>query len=229
MKTLVILAHPNISESGSQQFLLNSVEQFENVTVHHLDRHYPDGKIDRQAEQELLKKHQRIIFQFPFYWYSSPSILKEWQDVVFAGDDFYRPEGTILKGKEFGLVLTIGVSESEYRAGGRESFTVDELTRPYQAVAHHMGMSYLPHFSIHQFVYLSERQQQQLLIDYQFYLTGLQPASLENRTNWIIQALKTTDPKSLPIEKRARLEAIITELSERQDILADLKATLTEF
>lgn len=229
MNTLVILSHPNLSESGSQQFLINAVEAYEQVTVHHLESQYPDGKIDPQAEHELLKRHQRIIFQFPFYWYSSPSLLKEWQDVVFGGEDFYRQQGTILKGKEFGLVLSVGVSEKEYRAGGREAYTMDELTRPYQAIARHMEMIYLPCFGIHQFAYQSEAKKKQLLIDYQYYLTGRQPASLEHRTNWLVNELRTTNLESLPMELSDKIEAIAVDLKDRQEVLADLKDTLAEF
>lgn len=229
MKTLVILAHPNLSESGSQQFLVNAIKDHKEVTVHHLDKEYPDGIINRQIEQELLQTHDRIIFQFPFYWYSAPAILKEWQDVVFAGVDFYQHEGTLLKGKEFGLVLTIGVKESDYRAGGREGFTIDELTRPYQAVARHMEMTYLTSFAIHQFAYLSESEKKQLLVNYQYYLTGIQPITLENRTNWLVNQLKNTSKETLPTEKQEKLETLIAVLIDRQELLTDLKMTLKDF
>ena len=78
MKTLVILSHPEIKESGSQQYLLSSIPENKNITVHHLESIYPDFNIDVEKEQELLKRHDRIIFQFPFYWYTAPALLKKW-------------------------------------------------------------------------------------------------------------------------------------------------------
>ena len=47
------------------------------VTFNDLYEHYPDLFIDIKREQQLLAKHDIIIFQHPFYWYSSPPILKQ--------------------------------------------------------------------------------------------------------------------------------------------------------
>ncbi|MDY0407249.1 NAD(P)H-dependent oxidoreductase [Virgibacillus sp. 179-BFC.A HS] len=119
MKTLVIISHPEIGDSSSQQFLLSAVPKDKDVTIHHLESVYPDGNIDTVKEQKLLKQHDRILFQFPFYWYSSPALLKQWQDDVLTEGFAYGPRGSMLAGKEFGLVLAIGVKNSEYQAGGR--------------------------------------------------------------------------------------------------------------
>ena len=70
MQTLVIVSHPEIEASNSQQFLKEAVANQEGVSYHHLESVYPDGQIDIKAEQNLLKDFDRIIFQFPFYWLS---------------------------------------------------------------------------------------------------------------------------------------------------------------
>ncbi|MGT2357467.1 NAD(P)H-dependent oxidoreductase [Staphylococcus aureus] len=44
--------------------------------MHDLYREYPDFIINVKREQELVENHDNIIFQFPLYWYSSPSLLK---------------------------------------------------------------------------------------------------------------------------------------------------------
>lgn len=229
MKTLVIVSHPSLNDSTSQQFLINSINHIQDVTVHHLETEYPNGGIEREREQTLLRSHQRIILQFPLYWYSSPALLKEWQDVVFTGEQFYQGEGTILSGKQLGLVLTIGVKKADYQAGGREGTTVDELMRPFQAVARHMGMNYLPHFGIHQFAYLSEMQKKSLLIAYQYYLTGVQPSSLDSRTTWLLDQLRMTERATLPAGTSNLLETVISEIEERQSFLSDLKRTMEDF
>jgi len=41
-----------------------------------------------------------IVFHHPFYWYSSPAILKEWQDLVLEYGFAYGHEGTALRGKK---------------------------------------------------------------------------------------------------------------------------------
>lgn len=95
MKTLVIISHPDIMESGSQQYLLSSIPNDTNITVRHLESLYPDFKIDVPKEQALLKEHDRIIFQFPLYWYSSPALLKKWQDDVLTDGFAYGKKGKL--------------------------------------------------------------------------------------------------------------------------------------
>ena len=110
MQTLIIVSHPTLADSNLQRFLWESLPA-EGVTWHHLEAVYPDGQVDREAEQQQLLQYDRIIFQFPFYWYSSPALLKQWQDVVLADDFAYGTDGGRLSGKEFGLVLALGVNE----------------------------------------------------------------------------------------------------------------------
>ena len=77
-KTLIIVAHPNIAESKVNKALLDSIKNEPNITVHDLYATYKTVEaIDVAKEQALLVEHERIIFQFPLYWYSSPAILKE--------------------------------------------------------------------------------------------------------------------------------------------------------
>lgn len=197
MKTLVIISHPELDESSSQQFLVQSFPESETVTLHHLEKTYPDGKIDKQREQALLKAHDRILFQFPFYWYSSPPLLKHWQDEVLEEHFAFGHRGHHLKGKEFGLVLVIGVGEKEYQTGGQEGFSISELTKPYQAVARKTGMNYLKPLEIFQFPYMTEDEKMRLLIKYQQWLTIDRPDSLRSREEWMIQELETIDHQTL--------------------------------
>ena len=98
MRTLIIVSHPTIETSLNQQFFKEATENL-TVTWHHLEKHYPDWTIDRDTELELLKTHDRIIFQFPLYWYSAPAHLKLWEDTVLEHADEF------LKGKEHKMSL----------------------------------------------------------------------------------------------------------------------------
>lgn len=190
MKTLVIISHPDLINSASQQYFLRSLKGFNDVTIHHLEAEYPDGNIDVKAEQQLLRLHDRIIFQFPFYWYSSPAILKHWQDVVLEPGFAYGKSGTALHGKEFGLVLMIGVHEREYQAGGTETFSINELTKPFQAMANKVGMIYLKALPIFQFGYMEEDEKMDMLIKYWQMLTMENNLSLATREQWLISQLE---------------------------------------
>ncbi|MCQ4504376.1 NAD(P)H-dependent oxidoreductase, partial [Vibrio parahaemolyticus] len=81
-------------------------------------KHYPDWTIDRDIELELLKTHDRIIFQFPLYWYSAPAHLKLWEDTVLEHADEF------LRCTELGIVETTGVSAKDYQAGVPEEYHI---------------------------------------------------------------------------------------------------------
>lgn len=228
MKTLVIISHPEIMESGSQQYLLSSIPENKDITVHHLDSVYPDFNIDVEKEQNLLKEHERIIFQFPFYWYSAPALLKKWQDDVLTDGFAYGKKGKALVGKEFGLVMSIGVKKEEYQPGGREGFSIDELTKPFQALALKTGMEFLKMLPIFQFSYLTENQKMNLLIRYQQYLTREKEDSLEAREKWFIQELRSTDSSKLNDGDQFVLNQAIEFIEENRDTIDELKIVLDQ-
>lgn len=228
MKTLVIVSHPDIAESGSQQYLLSSVPENESVMVHHLERAYPDGKIDVEWEQHLLNLHDRILFQFPFYWYSSPADLKLWQDNVLTDGFAYGKSGSALKGKEFSLIVTIGVNEEEYQAGGSELFSINELIKPYQAMAYKTGMSYFKPLKIFQFAYMSELQKMNVLIAYQQMLTRKKDSSLKSREKWLIKELKNTNPATIGEEDQTILRYAIERIEENRDTIDELKMLIDQ-
>lgn len=228
MKTLVIISHPEITESGSQQYLLSSIPEHKDITVHHLESLYPDFNIDVKKEQELLNEHDRIIFQFPFYWYSTPALLKKWQDDVLTDGFAYGKRGKALVEKEFGLVVGIGVKKEEYQPGGREGFSIDELTKPFQAMALKTGMTFLKTFPIYQFSYLTEEQKMALLIRYQQYLTREKEESLAAREKWFIQELKLTDSSKLNDGDQFVLNQTIEFIEENRDTIDELKIVLDQ-
>ncbi|MEK6190183.1 MAG: NAD(P)H-dependent oxidoreductase [Carnobacterium alterfunditum] len=228
MKTLVIISHPEMMESGSQQYLLSSIPEGKDITIHHLESVYPDFNIDVEMEQALLKEHERIIFQFPFYWYSAPALLKKWQDEVLMDGFAYGKRGKVLAGKEFGLVMSIGVKEEEYQPGGREGFSIDELTKPFQALALKTGMVFLKTLPIFQFSYLTEEQKMNLLIRYQQYLTREKEDSLKAREKWFIQKLKSTDTSKLNDGDQFVLNQAIEFIEENRDTIDELKIVLDQ-
>ena len=67
---------------------------------------YPTMKIDGDWERDLLISHENIILQFPFYWYSSPAIVKEWLDEVLARGWAYGG-GQALAGKKLFFNLEV--------------------------------------------------------------------------------------------------------------------------
>ncbi|MCJ1996983.1 NAD(P)H-dependent oxidoreductase [Lactococcus piscium] len=145
MKTLVLIAHPNLSTSRFNQTWKTALAHHD-VTVHDLYASYPDGKIDTQKEQDLLVQHDRIVFQFPLYWYSTPALLKQWQDEVLTYGFAYGSKGTYLQGKELMLAISAGSSEADYQADGRKGFTMTEVLRPLEMMSQLCSLTYTPPF-----------------------------------------------------------------------------------
>lgn len=130
--TLVLLAHPNLLKSRINRALVESINSLPHVTVHDLYETYPHFVVDVKREQELLLAHERIVFQHPFYWYSSPALLKEWQDQVLEYGFAYGQNGIALQGKEFLSVVSAGGDAEDYRRDGQNYFSVEELLAPFQ-------------------------------------------------------------------------------------------------
>lgn len=146
MKTLIIVAHPDLASSRLNSALLASLPESDTLNIHSLYDEYPSWEIDVTREQALLLEHERIVLQFPMYWYSTPPLLKKWQDDVLTFGWAYGPGGTQLAGKQLLPSTTTGGNPVVYRAGGRNHYTIDELLRPLQATANKCGMQYLPPF-----------------------------------------------------------------------------------
>jgi glutathione-regulated potassium-efflux system ancillary protein KefG len=142
--TLVIVSHTDIASSRAHRKLLDAIAGLPGVVVRHLEALYPDGRIDVAREQAAVLAATRIVFQFPFNWYSTPTLLKAWQDDVLAVGFAFGPGGTHLRGKQLQLVFTAGGTRESYRAGGHNLFEVTELLKPLEATAHFVGMTMLP-------------------------------------------------------------------------------------
>ena len=82
---LVILAHPHFDQSIANKAIIEELSCSDiDFEIRNLSALYPTFQIDVKAEQEALLKHQEVIFQYPFYWYNMPAILKHWFDEVFT-------------------------------------------------------------------------------------------------------------------------------------------------
>ncbi len=147
-RILINFAHPAKSRSNINKALRAAVEDLENVTINDLYANYPDFLIDVKREQALCENNDVIIFQHPFYWFSTPAIIKEWLDLVFEYGWAYGSEGHALEGKVFLQAITAGGDDSTYRKEGCNAFTIRELTTPYCAAANLCNMNWLPPFAI---------------------------------------------------------------------------------
>lgn len=169
MKIMAIVAHPDLENSRVNSAWLKALANQGTVTVINLTEKYPDMKVDIFEEQMQLLEHDRIVFVFPFYWYSCPPILKAWLDDVLQPGFAYANEGDKLNGKEFIICTSIGGPLEGYRAGGHANYTVDELLRPLQQTILYVGGKYLTPFCFYRSLIADEAeisQCTQQMLDY---------------------------------------------------------------
>lgn len=176
MKTLVIITHPNLDDSRVNRIWMEELKKHEEITVHPLHHAYPDGKIDAAHEQSLLESHDRIILQFPFYWYSTPALLKQWQDEVLSYGWAYGPGGDKLHGKELGLAISTFGPETSYQTTGYNHFTMETLTTPLQQTSNLIGTKFLPLFVLNGVMHVSDEELAQNAREYIQYV--LQPSNI---------------------------------------------------
>jgi putative NADPH-quinone reductase len=155
MKTIVLLAHPNINEGSiANRIIVERIRTLDKVKIRDLYSECPSFRFNIESEQKDLIASESIIFQFPFYWYSVPGILKEWIDQVFTYGFAYGSTGDKLKGKQFLVSTTIGGPAEAYKEGGYNNFTINELLKPLQQTANLSGMQYNDPIISHNMIYI---------------------------------------------------------------------------
>jgi putative NADPH-quinone reductase len=143
-RILVLAAHPAPRRSFAGRALRQAARDSEGVTFADLYAEYPRSGIDADREQARLAEHDVVVFMFPLFWYSTPALLKEWQDIVLEHGWAYGSGGTALRGKLFLAVLTAGGSESAYAPEGYNRQPLRTLLSPLEQTADLCGMVYLP-------------------------------------------------------------------------------------
>lgn len=156
-KVLVISGHPDLEKSYTNKVILEELQSnVANVEVRHLATLYPDYQFNIEAEQQSLLNADVIVFQFPFYWYSMPGILKLWLDEVFTFNFAYGPEGDKLKGKHLILSFTIGGPSQSYHPLGYNHFTIEQMMTPIEQTAYLAGLNYHPPVYSHGMIYIPD-------------------------------------------------------------------------
>lgn len=146
VNVLVLYAHPGQRHSRVNVELARVARLTHGIEFVDLYANYPRFNIDVEVEQKRLLSHSVIILQFPVYWYSTPSLLKEWQDLVLEYGFAYGPGGDKLAGKLLLPVATAGGAMDAYRLDGRNNFPLRTLLSPLEQMANLCGMLYIPPF-----------------------------------------------------------------------------------
>lgn len=160
MKTLVIVTHPAIGSSLINKRWIQELQKYpDEFAIHQLHERYPDEKIDVAAEQQIIEQYDKIIFQFPVYWFSSPAFLKKWFDeVLLHGWAYGSKSGYKMGGKRIALAMSVGADEADYRDGAVYKYTLDELTRPFELTFDYVKADFRPGFAYYGIEYNSSAE-----------------------------------------------------------------------
>ncbi|MEM9281765.1 MAG: NAD(P)H-dependent oxidoreductase [Verrucomicrobiota bacterium] len=140
---MTLVFHPDLERSRVNRIWKEQLEASGKIsTSRDLYAEYPDFQIDVEREQKLLVEHDRIVFQFPFYWYSSPPLLKKWLDDVLTYGFAYGSTGDQLKGKDLQIMTSAG-GEERFYSGFDLYATIYELLKPFQLTANLCQMNYM--------------------------------------------------------------------------------------
>ena len=141
-RLIVYYAHPGHKFSHANAEMARVASEVSGITFVDLYRDYPRFDIDADAEQRRLLEHDVVLFQFPLFWYSTPAILKEWQDLVLEHGFAYGSGGDKLEGKRLLLAITAAGPAEAYSPGGFQHYPVRDFLRPLEQTARLCGMHF---------------------------------------------------------------------------------------
>jgi len=179
MQILVLFAHPRLRQSIVQRALLAAISGLDGITVRDLYAEYPDLMIDARREQSSLLAHDLLVLQHPFYWYSSPAVIKEWLDIVLEEGWAYGTGGDRLHGKFLLNALSTGGPQEAYHGKGRNRFPMRTLLAPFDQTAYLCGMGWLEPFVVHAGRKLADAALAERAARYRDLLIGLRDGRLD--------------------------------------------------
>lgn len=148
MKTLILSGHPDLSTSVANKVILDELEKaLPDAEIRKLDQLYPTANIDVEAEQKALLAADLIVWQFPFWWYSLPWLMKKWLDEVFL-HGFLMDLRQNLAGRNCLFLSRRGPAEA-YTGGEGAIGDIQKMLEMFPATANLCGLDYQGALYVH--------------------------------------------------------------------------------
>ena len=148
-RLLVYYAHPGQRHSRANAELASVAEAVDGISFVDLYRTYPRFDINVDTEQARLLEHDVILFQFPVFWYSTPSLIKEWLDLVLEHGFAYGAGGDSLAGKALMLAVTAAGPSEAYSKDGYQHFPLRTFLTPLEQTARLCKMDFPPPYVLY--------------------------------------------------------------------------------
>jgi len=148
-RLLVYYAHPGHRHSHVNKAMFAAARSVGGITLVDLYAEYPRFDIDVDAEQRRLLEHDIMLFQYPLFWYSTPSLIKEWLDLVLEHGFAYGSDGDRLAGKRLMLAITAAGPADAYTPSGYQHFPLRTFLAPMEQTARLCHMRFSPPYVLY--------------------------------------------------------------------------------
>ena len=172
-KLALYYAHPGNKYSHANKAMYAAAQTIDGITSIDLYAEYPRFDIDIDREQQRLLDHDVVLFQFPMFWYSTPSIIKEWQDLVLEHGFAYGSGGDELAGKRMMLAITTAGPEDAYTDKGYQHYPLRTFLTPLERTAGLCHMSFVAPYVLHDSLTADESVVQAHVVGYKRLLEAI--------------------------------------------------------
>ena len=148
-RLLVYYAHPAHRASQVNKPMADAARAIDGIEFVDLYTVYPRHDIDVAVEQKRLLGADVVLLQFPLFWYATPSLLKEWIDLVLEHGFAYGHGGDRLAGKTMMLAISAGGSVEAYTPNGYQHYPLRTFLTPLEQTARLCQMRFAPPYVLH--------------------------------------------------------------------------------
>jgi glutathione-regulated potassium-efflux system ancillary protein KefG len=200
-KLIVYYAHPGHKHSHVNRHMARAAARIDGITFVDLYADYPRFDIDVNVEQQRLLDHDVILFQFPVFWYSTPSIVKEWQDLVLEHGFAYGKDGDKLTGKHMLLAVTGAGPAEAYTDQGYQHYPLRTFLTPLEQTARLCSMRFTAPYVLYGALQAPDAGRVEPHVDgYRRLLEGIR----DNRYDFdTAEMMEVTGFDTLPIKEEA--------------------------
>ncbi len=148
-RLIVYYAHPGHRHSHVNKDMAAVAASLSGISFVDLYAEYPRFDVDIYKEQQRLLDHDVILLQFPMFWYSTPSLIKEWEDLVLEHGFAYGSGGDSLAGKTMLLAVSAAGPEDAYTTDGYQHYPIRTFLTPLEQTARLCEMQFSPPYVLY--------------------------------------------------------------------------------
>lgn len=176
-RTVILVFHPDLSQSRANVALMKAAAALPDVELIDMAAAFPDGlemERDGASGAALLLSADRIVLQFPLQWYSTPPLLRAWQNAVLTRMFYvhFSEEGRRMAGIPLMIAATAGNVPEAYGPQRSNGFAMIDLFAPLQAMAHRCGLIWAEPFVLYRAAALSDDELMAAGTEYAATLAG---------------------------------------------------------